>query len=87
MPPSSASAVFDEPLSAGGIGDVEVAARGANRACTRAPAASSARAVAAPIPLEAPVTIARLPSRAAIRGSHRTPEVNGGLKRIGPADV
>ena len=34
--------------------------------CTRAPASASARAVAAPIPLEAPVTIARLPSRAAI---------------------
>jgi hypothetical protein len=32
---------------------------------TLAPASSSARAVAAPIPLEAPVTIAVLPSRAA----------------------
>jgi hypothetical protein len=54
--------------------------------------------VAAPIPLEAPVTIARLPSRAAIavslvgaarrRASHRPRAgVNGGLKLIPPGGV
>ena len=36
---------------------------------TRAPASASALAVAAPIPLDPPVTIARLPSRPAMRGN------------------
>ena len=53
----------------------------------RAPASVSARAVAAPIPLEAPVTMARLPSRAAIPGEPTRRGVNGPLKLNCPADV
>ena len=59
----------DEPLAALGVGDVELSATSVSSRSTRrappttfAPSSASMRAVAAPMPLEAPVTIAVLPS-------------------------
>ena len=64
-PPSSASARSTNARELSGSVTSRVPSR-REPTKTRAPASSSARAVAAPIPLEAPVTIARLPAREVI---------------------
>ena len=87
-PPSSASArsTNARELSGSVTSRRAVAARARRR--RGAPASSSARAVAAPIPLEAPVTIARLPAREVIErevNAHPTTRSAGGRLGLGDA--